>query len=64
MPTHKDIAIAAYALWEENPDSDAESNWLEAEARLMAAIPDSELLRSPDVVSRVAGEGRTQKANK
>jgi hypothetical protein len=54
MPTHEDIAIAAYHLWEANPNSDAEFNWLEAEARLLAAVPDTELLKSPDVVSVAA----------
>jgi hypothetical protein len=54
MPSHEDIAIAAYHLWEDNPESDAEANWLAAEAKLLATVPDSELLRSPDVVSQVA----------
>ena len=51
MPTHEEIALAAYRIWEANPDSDAEGNWLTAEAQLLSAVPDNELLESLDVVN-------------
>ena len=49
MPKHEKIAVAAYQLWEKNPDSDAETNWLTAEAQLLAKTADNNLLNSPDV---------------
>ena len=58
---HEDIAVTAYLLWEANPDSDAEANWLEAQGRLMAALPDSELLQSPDVVNLAAHAPKAKK---
>jgi hypothetical protein len=49
MPTHEEIAVAAFFIWEKSPDSDADSNWYDAEAQLLANVPDSALLNSPDV---------------
>lgn len=50
MPPHEYIAIAAYYLWEKNPEADAETNWLAAEAELLAGTSDAALLASSDVV--------------
>jgi hypothetical protein len=54
MHTHEEIAVAAFYLWEKNPDSDADSNWYDAEAQLLANTPDNQLLKSPDVVNLAA----------
>jgi hypothetical protein len=49
MPTHEVIALAAYYLWLANPDSDADSNWHDAEAQLLANTSTDDLLESPAV---------------
>ena len=38
-PSHHEIALAAYAIWERRgrPDDDGVGDWLEAETRLLQA---------------------------
>lgn len=44
--THEQIQLAAYYIWETNPESDAVDNWLEAERGLQS---DAEMLKSFNV---------------
>jgi hypothetical protein len=44
-PRHEKIAVAAYYLWEADPENDAVTNWLEAEAQLQT---DGELMSSSE----------------
>lgn len=39
MPTHEEIAVAAYYLWLNYGEQDAVTNWLAAEATLVAKMP-------------------------
>ena len=55
---HEQIAVVAYFISENNPESDAIANWLEAEAQLDAMdlgatdLSDSELIASPPDYTR------------